>query len=108
MTITNLTLEARLGGDIIIRLRNILVAVNMLEPGQCTHTNNEIKKSSPFRSPPIHCRRNWLNTTSGADPAISKGGEGGSNIYLLFLKGVQFMTCFFERGVQFISGSATS
>ena len=44
--ITNLTLEARLGDDIIIRLRNILVAVNMLEPGQCTHTNNEMKKFS--------------------------------------------------------------
>ena len=44
--ITNLTLEARVGDDIIIRLRNILVAVNMLEPGQCTHTNNEMKKFS--------------------------------------------------------------
>ena len=44
--ITNLTLEARLGDDIIIRLRNILVAVNMLEPGQCTHTNYEMKKFS--------------------------------------------------------------
>ena len=90
-----MTLEARLGGDIITRLRNILVAVNMLEPGQCTHTNNEMKKFSFQITSNIahhleHCQRNWLNTTSGADPAISKGEGGGG--------GVQYILAIFKGG----------
>ena len=58
--ITNLTLEARLGDDIIIRLRNILV--NMLEPGQCTHTNNEMKKFRSLTIYPITINYNQLQS----------------------------------------------